>query len=343
MLHGQVAATGQSPANVGGTKQDDDAGSAPFIPVADIKEHIKIHKESMPQITGPKAFALSVPVVVDQPDVPDNFAYGQCLSGTQSASPAASGSAAKTAAQSATGQTAAPAGNSSSSSQSVHMNVALPDIFPEFEISASDDLTDNELQPHFFNPDFLRPLPQPCNEDNIDDEDFDDAYWLIPGMVPEPYWDINMGQEFNYAQLKFYLNKALKTPLSTRETEHIQRAFRNDQEIVLHVGMAPHKLADLIIHNLTIAQELLVCMTHTNEIHKYYDALKDIKISANSLEVFSKISQTVELPHEYIQTYLNKQIDECRSIQDQKGQKRVVRILSLFLQSLIKAKITFFN
>jgi len=78
--------------------------------------------------------------------------------------------------------------------------------------------------------------------------------------------------------------------------------------------MAPHKLADLIIHNLTIAQELLVCMTHTNEIHKYYDALKDIKISANSLEVFSKISQTVELPHEYIQTYLNKQIDECRSI-----------------------------
>ena len=29
----------------------------------------------MPQITGPKAYALSVPVVVDQPDVPDNYAF----------------------------------------------------------------------------------------------------------------------------------------------------------------------------------------------------------------------------------------------------------------------------
>ena len=83
--------------------------------------------------------------------------------------------------------------------------------------------------------------------------------------------------------------------------------------------MAPHKLADLITHNLAIAQELLVCMTHTNEIQKYYEALRDIKISSNSLEVFAKLSQTVELPQEYIQSYLNKQMEECRNIQDQKG------------------------
>lgn len=53
--------------------------------------------------------------------------------------------------------------------------------------------------------------------------------------------------------------------------------------------MAPHKLGDLITHNQTIAQELLVCMTHTNEIQKYYDALRDLKLSSNSLEVFAKI------------------------------------------------------
>ena len=41
-------------------------------------------------------------------------------------------------------------------------------------------------------------------------------------------------------------------------------------------------------------------MTHTNEIQKYYDALRDLKLSSNSLEVFAKIIQTVELPHEYI-------------------------------------------
>ena len=156
--------------------------SAPFIPAADIKDHIKTHKEAMPQISGPKAYALSVPIVIDTPDVPDNCAF-------QYSGPTQPGSNQKGSAN------ASP----STTSSSVLMNMTHPDIFPEFEISASDDLTDHELQPHFFTPDFLRPLPEPGYVEQLDDEDFDDAYWLIPGMVPEPYWDINMGQEFNYA------------------------------------------------------------------------------------------------------------------------------------------------
>ena len=107
--------------------------------------------------------------------------------------------------------------------------------------------------------------------------------------------------------------------------------------------MAPHKLADLITHNHTVAQELLVCMTHTNQIQKYYEALHDMKLTSNSLEVFSKVSAAVELPQEYIQIYLNKQMCECRNQQQKFVQQRMVRIVSLFLQSLIKAKIINFN
>lgn len=77
-------------------------------------------------------------------------------------------------------------------------NITQPDVFPQNEISA-EDLSDSELLPHFFTPDFLRPLPVPENIENMDDEDFEDAFWLIPGIVPEPYWDINMGQEFNFS------------------------------------------------------------------------------------------------------------------------------------------------
>lgn len=36
-------------------------------------------------------------------------------------------------------------------------------------------------------------------------------------------------------------------------------------------------------------------------------------------------------------------MDECRNLTDQKGQKRLVRILSLFLLSQLKAKTTCFN
>lgn len=145
------------------------------------------------------------------------------------------------------------------------LNFTKPNIFPDQEIQA-DDLTDDELCPHFFSPDFLRPLPVPENMDTADDDDFEDAYWLIPGIVPEPYWDINMGMEFNYSQLKFFMNKALRVPLNAREADHIKLAFRNDPELVLHVGMSPNKLGDLIAHNHTVATEFLVCMTHTNQI-----------------------------------------------------------------------------
>lgn len=71
--------------------------------------------------------------------------------------------------------------------------------------------------------------------------------------MPEPYWDINMGQDFNFAQLKYYLNKALRVPLQQKEIESIQKAFKNDQELVLHVGMSPQKLADLVTYNHPVA------------------------------------------------------------------------------------------
>ncbi len=43
-----------------------------MIPMADIRDHIKTHQELMPQVKGPKAFALAAPVVIDEPDIPDN-------------------------------------------------------------------------------------------------------------------------------------------------------------------------------------------------------------------------------------------------------------------------------
>ena len=92
------------------------------------------------------------------------------------------------------------------------INFTKPNTFPEMPLEA-EELTDEELEPTFFAPDFLRPLPVPECMGSQEEDDFEDAYWLIPGIVPEPYWDINMGMEFNFAQLKFYMKKALRMPL----------------------------------------------------------------------------------------------------------------------------------
>ena len=75
-------------------------------------------------------------------------------------------------------------------------NSGKPKVYPKNGIT-NNDLTDEELLPHFFTPEFLRPSPQLEGMEEIDDEDFEDAYWLIPGVTPEPYWDINLGKEMD--------------------------------------------------------------------------------------------------------------------------------------------------
>lgn len=54
---------------------DEAEGQLTFIPSSDIKDHIKTHKELMPQITGPKAYSLPAPVIRDENDIPDNSAF----------------------------------------------------------------------------------------------------------------------------------------------------------------------------------------------------------------------------------------------------------------------------
>jgi hypothetical protein len=64
--------------------------------------------------------------------------------------------------------------------------------------------------------------------------------------------------------------------------------------------MTPAKLPDLITNNHSIALELLVSMTNTSEITKYYDVLSSIKLQTNLLEVFNQMTHHVEFPKEFI-------------------------------------------
>jgi hypothetical protein len=77
--------------------------------------------------------------------------------------------------------------------------------------------------------------------------------------------------------------------------------------------MTPGKLADLIAYNMTVASDIVLCMTHTNQLDEYLDALRNVKTTSNSLEVFAKVSGGMELPHEYITMFVSERMEECRN------------------------------
>jgi hypothetical protein len=102
-------------------------------------------------------------------------------------------------------------------------------------------IVEEELPPHYFGPNFLRPIPE--EERDGDDPDYLndelDAIWLIPGMVPEPYWDYSMCSGFTTPSIKALLNKATRVNLKDDEHKLFVRALKIDPEIVFHIGMTP--------------------------------------------------------------------------------------------------------
>lgn len=141
-----------------------------------------------------------------------------------------------------------------------------------------------------------------------------------------------MSFDINTNNMRALLSKAVKMSLKDEEYKTLSRALKIDSEIVFHIGMTPQRLPSLVINNPNIAYELLICMTHTTQITKYYDALSGMKLSPNTLEVFNRLSGQVELPQEFIQIFLKNCMNQCRNSTETKVNKnRMIRLVCVFL------------
>lgn len=104
--------------------------------------------------------------------------------------------------------------------------------------------------------------------------------------------------------MKKYLHRATKYTLKNPDQSYLISGLHKDKELVFHIDMTPSLLPELIINNVPVAIELLICMTNTAEITKYYDVLTNMKMSVPLLEVFNGVSNEVQFPKNYIILFL---------------------------------------
>ncbi|GLC75329.1 hypothetical protein PLESTF_001624500 [Pleodorina starrii] len=136
------------------------------------------------------------------------------------------------------------------------------------------------------------------------------------------------------------LSAALRGPLLPAQQQQLLSELDVDPRVILRLGLTPRHLPALVENAPVVATEaLLRLMRWPERAGEFLAVLARSDMSLHSLEVVNRLTANGAVPTEFVHLYITNCITSCESAQDKYVQNRLVRLVCVFLQSLIRNKV----
>eukprot|EP00055_Hartaetosiga_balthica_P005130 m.14575 g.14575 ORF g.14575 m.14575 type:complete len:520 (-) comp4334_c0_seq2:63-1622(-) len=140
------------------------------------------------------------------------------------------------------------------------------------------------------------------------------------------------------------VDSSIEGPLPLKVVEALKSSLDDDDSLILKLNFSASMLPDMVKHNSYVATLLLshkLKREGNSGMTDYFSVLVGMDMTLNSMEVVNKLTSTCNLPEEFVHMYISNCIKTCEKNKEQHPNflRRLVRLVCVFLQSLIRNKI----
>ena len=116
----------------------------------------------------------------------------------------------------------------------------------------------------------------------------------------------------------------------------MRQDVEEDPKLVFRCDLDPDVLPVLVENAPSAASEILRHLLPSPLGSAYLASLVSMTMSLHSMEVVNSLATSISLPADFVQSYISNCITSCNAIEDRHMQSRLVRLVCVFLQSLIR-------